>query len=130
MMADEALLEACAEWRRLAQAVNTAIQSRRWDFVVECQALIHRLQPQITRLSRQARDERASSAKADGAGGEKLESIVLELIKLVESNKSLLNSAQERVTAEHEQRQQASRNLKRLQQSYAAMHQPAWSSLS
>jgi uncharacterized protein HemX len=54
----------------------------------------------------------------------------LELIKLVESNKSMINSVQERVTLEYQQQQQAGRNLKRLQKSYATVHRQTWSSLS
>lgn len=130
MTAEGALLDAYAEWRRLAGAVNHAIRSRNWPFVLECHRVIEQLQPRITQLTGQAAGEWRQPGRACPAGNEKIRLAVLELIKLVESNKSLLNSVRERVSSEHQQQQRAGRNLKRLQNSYAAVHRPAWFSFS
>jgi hypothetical protein len=130
MKAERALLDAYAEWRRLADAAKQAILSRNWPFVLECQKVIGQLQPRITELTRQAKSEWQRSGIDPVAAGKKLHCTVLELINLVESNKALINSAQERVKSENQQRQQAVQNLKRLQQSYAAVHRTAWSSFS
>jgi hypothetical protein len=122
MKAENALLETYAEWRRLAEAAKQAIRSGNWPFVLECQKVIEQLQPQITELARQVKSEWQRSGIDPLAAGKKLHSAVLELINLVESNKALINSAQERVKSENQQRQHAVQNLKRLQQSYAAVH--------
>jgi hypothetical protein len=130
MKAQRALLDAYAEWRRLAEAAKQAIRSRNWPFVLECQEVIRQLQPRISQLTVQAKSEWQRTGTDPVAAGEKLHSAVLELIKLVESNKALINSVQARVESEHKQRQQSVQNLKRLQQSYAAGHCTAWSSFS
>jgi hypothetical protein len=130
MTAESALLEAYAEWRRLAGAANQAIGSRNWPFVLECHRVIEQLQPRIAQLTCQASGEWRHPGKACPTGNEKIRIAVLELIKLVESNNSLLNSVRKRVSSNYQQQQQAGRNLKRLQNSYAAVHRPAWFSFS
>lgn len=130
MTAESALLDAYAEWRRLVAAAGYAIRSRNWEFVKECHGVIEELQPRITELTREASSEWQHSGMSYSAGREKVRLAVLELIKLVESNKSMINSVRESVTPEYQQRQQAGRNLKRLQKSYAAVHRQTWSSFS
>ncbi len=130
MKAESALLDAYAEWRRLAEAAKKAIYSGNWPFVLECQKVIEQLQPKITELALQARSEWQRSGIDPVAAGKKLHFTVSELINLVESNKALIDSAQERVKSENQQRQHAVQNLKRLQQSYAAVHRSVWSSFS
>src|SRR5271168_2554526 len=98
MSAESALLEAYAEWRRLAGAASHAIRSRNWPFVLECHRVIEQLQPRITQLTCQAAGEWRQPGKACPAGNKKVRLAVLELIELVESNKSLLNSVRERVS--------------------------------
>ena len=128
--AESALLDAYTEWHRLAVAAKLAIRSRNWPFVLECQGVIEKLQPRITQLTREAAREWSRSGTGYPAGKKKIQVAVLELIKLVESNKSMLNSVRERAQSEYQQRQQAGRNLKRIQQSYAAVYRPASSSFS
>jgi hypothetical protein len=130
MMAESALLDAYTEWRRLVAAASYAIRSRNWAFVQECHGVIERLQPRITQLTHEAASEWRQSEMDCPAGQEKIRLAVLELIELVEANKSMINSVRERGTLEYQQRQQAGRNLKRLQKSYATVHRQTWSSLS
>jgi len=98
--------------------------------VLECHKVIEQLQPKITELSRQAKSEWQRSGTNPAPAGKILHSTVLELINLVESNKALIHSTQERAKSENQLRRHAVQNLKRLQQSYAAVHQTAWSSFS
>jgi hypothetical protein len=130
MRAESALLDAYTEWRRLAAAAGYAIRSRNWSFVQECYGVIERLQPQITQLTLEATSEWHRSGISCPEGREKIRLAVLELIKLVESNKSMINSVRERVTSDYQERQQAGRNLKRLQKSYAMVQRQTWSTLS
>ena len=97
---------------------------------MECHQVIEQLQPKITQLTRQAKSERQQAGTDPVAAGKRLHATVLELINLVESNKALIRSVQQRVKLENQQRQHAVQNLKRLQQSYAAAHWTAWSSFS
>ena len=130
MSAEKALFDAYAEWQRLAKAGNKAIRLRQWRFLLECQKIIQKLQPQITRLTREARSEWKESGADVSAKDKKLQRMVLELIEMVESNKSMLKTAREAAQSERKQLEQASQNLKRLQQSYAIGRRTAWSSFS
>jgi hypothetical protein len=130
MSAEGALLEAYAEWRRLARAGNKAIRLRRWRFLLECQAAAQKLQPLITRLAREARSEWRQAGADLAAKEKKISRVVLELIEAVESNKSLLQAALEAAKSERQQLEQASLNLKRLQKSYVSVRRPGWTSFS
>jgi hypothetical protein len=130
MSAEKALFDAYAEWRRLARAGNKAIRLRQWRFLLECQKVVQKLQPLIVRLTREARGEWKQSGRDLAAREKKLQRVVLELIELVESNKSMLKVAREAAKSERKQLEQASQNLKRLQQSYAVACPTAWSSFS
>ena len=57
MRAEKALLDAYGEWRRLARAGSKAIRLRNWPLLTECQNVIQKLQPRITRLTHEARNE-------------------------------------------------------------------------
>jgi hypothetical protein len=130
MSAEKALFDAYAEWRRLAKAGNKAIRLRNWRFLLESQIIVQKLQPQIIRLTRAARSEWQQSGTDLAAREKKLQRIVLELIELVESNKSMLKAAREAAKSERKQLEQATQNLKRLQQSYVVVRPAAWTSFS
>jgi hypothetical protein len=129
MSAEGDLFEAYSEWHRLAKAGNKAIHKRDWGFVLECQSVTRKIQPSIARLTRQARGE--WSRKADAAAKEKrLGAIIAELMKQLESNKNLLRTARSTALCKRDMLEQAGRNLKRLQSSYAAARPSAWTSFS
>ncbi len=130
MSAEQALLEAYGEWRRLAEAEGKAIRMRDWDFLLECQAVIKKIQPLVTRLTLAARDEWKNSG-ADCAAKEKIiYATVWELIELGRRNQTLLQTARAASQAKREELEQASRNLKRLQASYVSERPAGWTSVS
>ena len=51
MSAEQALLDAYSEWRRLAVAGRKAIGLRDWNFFSECQEAVKKIQPLITNLT-------------------------------------------------------------------------------
>lgn len=130
MSAEKALLDAYREWRRLARAGSKAIRLRNWTLLAECQDVIQKLQPRITHLTREARNEWLQSKVDLAAGEKKIHQAVYELIELVKSNKSMLQAAREAARSQRQQMEQASQNLKRLQRSYAAVRPAAWTSFS
>ena len=130
MSAEKALLNAYAEWRRLARATGRAIQLRNWKLVLECQAVIQQLQPNVTRLTRAARAEWKKSGADLAAREEKIHRVVRELMATVAANNSLLATARKTAESERKQLEQASQNLKRLQKSYVPGRPAAWTSVS
>jgi hypothetical protein len=130
MSAEHALFNAYAEWRRLARAGHRAIGKRDWDFLLECQRVIRGIQPNISKLTREARNEWKQPKADSAAKEEKLRAIILELKGLLESNQKLLQACRSRALSEREKLEQAGRNLKRLQNSYVSARSPMWASFS
>lgn len=130
MSAEKALLKSYLEWRRLTVAVGRAIHTRNWDFLLECQQVMQKLQPEVTRLTGEARAEWRQSG-ADVAGKEKnLNAVISELMELGKRNQLLLRAVRQAAQAERDRLEQAGQNLKRLQQSYAVARPAAWTSFS
>jgi hypothetical protein len=130
MSAEHALFNAYAEWRRLARAAHRAICKRDWTFLLECQRVIRGIQPNITKLTLEARNE-WKQPKVDGAiKEEKLRAVISELKGLLGSNQKLLEACRNRALSEREKLEQAGRNLKRLQNSYVSARSSAWASFS
>jgi hypothetical protein len=130
MSAERALFDAYREWRRLAWAGHRAISKRDWKFLLECQYLVQSIQPSITNLYQQVREEWRQSNVDCAAKQKELRAIVFELKDLLESNQKMLRAARETALAKRQQIEQAGRNLKRLQNSYVATPAPAWTSFS
>lgn len=130
MNAEETLFSAYREWHRLAKAAHKAIGKRDWGFLLECQAVIRRIQPSITDLHREV-SEKWKRSNADCAAKKKeLNATILELKGLLESNKQLLRVARQSALAEREKLDQVGLNLKRLQSSYVLRRASAWTSFS
>jgi uncharacterized protein YoxC len=130
MSAEEALLGCYREWRRLAVAVGKAIRVRNWNFLQECQQVIQKLQPEITRLTRETRSEWQQSGADLASKEENLKAVISELIELGQRNRSLLQAARRAAQPEGERLEQAGQNLRRLQQSYMVARPAAWTSFS
>ena len=130
MNAEPALLNAYSEWRRLAQAESQAIYLRDWNFLLECQEAIKKIQPLITRLTGEARDEWKLSGLDSVAGKKNLRALLSELIELAKHNRMSLQAARQAAQSKCEQLKQAGRNLKRLQLSYGFAQPAAWTSFS
>jgi hypothetical protein len=130
MNAERSLFDAYREWRRLATACQKAIGQRNWDFLLECQSAIGKLQPFISTVTQKARDEWKRSPVDRAEKENKLRAIILELKALVESNKKLLQEARVMALNKREQFGRVGRNLKRIQSSYGSSRKPAWTSFS
>jgi hypothetical protein len=130
MSAEQALLNAYSEWRRLAEAEGKAVRMRNWNLLLECQQAIKKIQPLITQLRFAARAEWKNSGADRAAKEENLRTIVSELIELGQRNKMLLQTARDAAQAKRQELEQAGRNLKRLQLSYVSARPAAWTSFS
>jgi hypothetical protein len=130
MSAEQALLNAYAEWHRLTKAEGNAIRLRNWNFLLECQEALKKLQPFISQLNFAARSEWKNSGTDYFEKEKAVHAIVSELIELGRRNQALLKVAREAALAKREQLEQAGRNLKRLQLAYVSARSPAWTSFS
>ena len=133
MSAEQALFDAYQEWYRLARAVQKAIHKRDWNFLLECQKVVRTIRSSISNLTREARTEWRQ--KADRAAKEKaLNSVILNLMEQLESNKKLLQATREKGLAAHTARratlEKTAQNLKRIHSSYAMRRPSAWTSFS
>jgi hypothetical protein len=130
MSAEQALFDAYRNWRRLAMAGHIAIGKRDWDFLLECQNVIQKLQPSIPGLHEKV-DAEWKRSKADRTEKKnELRTLILELKELLESNQKLLRAARATALFKREQLGEAGRNLKRLQNSYVLPHPALWTSFS
>lgn len=130
MNAEKDLLAAYGQWQRLSRAEGQAIRSRRWNFLLECQAVIKNLQPRITQLTREVRAEWKRSATDLAVKERNLHALISQLIVVAQQNQALLATARATATSKLGELDQAGRNLKRLQHSYVTRRPAAWSSLS
>jgi hypothetical protein len=130
MNAERALFDAYREWRRLAKAAHQAICKRDWKFLLECQGVVQEIQPLISNLTREARNEWRLKKTDAGVKEKRLRAVISELAGLLESNQKLLQACRAQALAKREKLEEAGRNLKRLQNSYILARSPAWSSFS
>jgi hypothetical protein len=130
MSAEQALMGAYSEWHRLAGAEGRAIRLRDWNLLLECQQALKKFQPLITRLTYEARDEWKQKGLDFVAKENAVRAVVLKLIESGQRNKRLLQNARQAAQARREELEQAGRNLKRLQLSYASARTSAWTSFS
>ena len=130
MSAEETLFCAYREWHRLAKAAHKAIGKRDWGFLLECQAVVRRIQPSITSLHQEVNEEWKRSNVDCATKKKELSAIILKIKELLESNKQLLHTARQTALSEREKLDQAGMNLKRLQSSYVLRRASAWTSFS
>ena len=130
MSAERALFDAYREWRRLAKAAHRAIHKRDWAFLLECQRVIQGIQPLISNLTREARQEWRQQKADSEVKEEKLRAVISELAGLVESNQKMLHACRAGALSQREKIEEAGRNLKRLQNSYVLARSSAWTSFS
>jgi hypothetical protein len=130
MSAERALFGAYREWYRLARAGHYAIRKQDWNFLLECQQITRKIQSFIPNLTLQARNEWKERKLDSEAKENELRSVILELMKLLESNKKLLCTARAAALSKREKLERAGRNLKRLQSSYVLGQPSAWTSFS
>jgi hypothetical protein len=127
---EAALLAAYEDWRRLAELEGTAIRTRDWNLVADCQKRISTLQPRILRLTQLAREEwlRAGVDRAEKENV--LHRIIFDLIELGTRNNSALAAAKESARKQVEQLGSARQNLRRVHRSYSPLRPAVWNSFS
>jgi hypothetical protein len=130
MSAERDLFDAYRNWHRLAKAAHQAIQQRNWNFVLECQGIIQKIQPLVSQLTSEARLEWRQRKLDLAAKENQLFTIISELMALLESNQKLLRSVRAKAVSQREQLGQAGLNLKRLQTSYVFTRPSVWTSFS
>jgi hypothetical protein len=130
MSAEQALFDAYREWRRITVAAGRAIQRRNWEFLRECQDYIQKLQPQVSRLTLDARQEWKQSRISAAAKEAKILTVISELMELGERNQEWLKAASDAAQTERERLELAGQNLKRVQQSYSITRPVGWTSFS
>ena len=130
MNAEQALRDVYREWRRLMIAGGRAIQRRDWNLLGECQQLTKKLQPEVSRLTREA----CEGWKRAGANlvikEEEVNAILSELLKLAQRNQALIRTSRQAAQTERNRLKQAGQNLRLLQQSYAFARPAGWTSFS
>lgn len=130
MTADAALLEAYAEWRRLAEFQGEAIRSSQWATVADCHARLSALHLCITRLADQARQEWRRTGTDVTEKENNVRRIIADLSELEMANNSFLTAAKEAARQQLTRLDGARQNLKRIQRSYSSSHSAMWSSFS
>jgi hypothetical protein len=124
------LQNAYREWRRLAEAEGEAIRAGAWGFVHDCQEALARLQSRLSPLAETARLH-WDQVGPDGAPRRAaLRGAVVQLIDLQRHNQASLLLRRRILSERREGLEQARRNLRQLQKSYARPIPPKWSSFS
>jgi hypothetical protein len=130
MSAENILIEAYREWRRLAEAENEAIKTGNWGLLLAFQKAVENIHNHISGLSSAAREEWAKSGCDRAAKEKSLEVIIRELLVLGRCNQTLLNAVHGAAQTRLKQLNEAGRNLQRIKHSYGLTHPSAWSSFS
>jgi hypothetical protein len=131
MNAETDLLDACREWRRLAEAEGESLTGRNWKLVAACQIALAKLQPRITRLLQLRLQEKLQSGSdCDLKSDDRIQTVFADLIRLEQQN--AVNLARLRLDAVEklQQLELANRNLHCIQRSYARPPSAAWCSTS
>ena len=103
---------------------------RNWNFLLDCQQALKKLQPLITQLTFAARSEWKKSDTDYFEKEKTIHAVVSKLIELGQHNKISLQTARKAAQAKREQLTEAGRNLKPLQLSYVSARTSAWTSFS
>jgi hypothetical protein len=130
MSLEKSLLDACAEWRRLAEAEGEAMRAGNWPLVADCQGALRQLQSRLGSLVEQARLQwtRLGSEKVKQEEG--LRRLVAELIALEKRNLAWLASRRRWLSEQVDQLGRSSRNLRRIHRSYSPAAPTGWTSLT
>jgi hypothetical protein len=130
MSAKQNLLNAYESWEQLTHHESAAISRADWPGVSECQKNKQELQRSIIHLTDAAR------AESDEAGVDKkrfdtdLRQIVNRLIALENNNSELISERRQTAELQRAELDQTSRNLRRMQKSYAQPASAVWQSYS
>ncbi|HXT13380.1 MAG TPA: hypothetical protein VN873_17620 [Candidatus Angelobacter sp.] len=128
--AEPALFEAYEEWRQIIEAAGAAIRAGNWSVASDCHKRISVLQPRITRLTNETRQEWQRAGAGLSVKERKLHAIVSGLIELELQNNSFLASAKQSARNHLDQLSRARQNLKRVHRSYSSVRPTTWNSFS
>lgn len=121
MNAENELLHAYSEWRRLAQAETKAIQTRNWNLLSDCHLAIRDYQTLVGRLTSDTRAEWRNAGCNLDEKEQNLRVVVSGLIDITRQNQDLLQATIARTRIQLEQLGEAGKNLKRLRASYGCV---------
>jgi hypothetical protein len=113
------------EWRALTEAESAAIAAAAWPRVADLQDAKARLQPAILKVNAEL-EPSASGRPEDVAWREPLKRMLADLIDLEEHNQASVARQLAALRQERQARDLSSRNLRRLQHSYAAGNRGFW----
>jgi hypothetical protein len=130
MSLESALQEACAEWRRLAEAEGEAIRAANWPLVADCQSALRQLQDRLGSRVEEARCQWADLGPERAQREEGLRGSLAELLALEEQNLAWLASRRRWLSEQVDQLGRSSRNLRLIHQSYAPALPAGWTSLT
>ena len=129
MAIDAQLWDLYHEWKRLTESEGMAILTSNWSEVHRCQKAKQDLQPEIIRLTDQAKKELASaSARSDFEG--RIRQVVNELILLESRNSTNLQQQVSHGQRERAQLDMTSQRLRQVRQSYVPKSGPMWDQYS
>lgn len=117
---DPLVEEGCAEWRRLALAEGEGIRAGDWTLVAECQSALRRLQTSLGPRLERARGRWAEPEVQREKNEIELRATLASLQEIERQNLRCLAARRRRLSEQVGQSLQSSRNLRRLQESYAA----------
>lgn len=130
MNAETALSEAYQEWRRLAETEGEAIRAGDWGLLAASQRALEHLRDRITKLTDAAKTEWAQLGENFSGKEKNFRAVVSELIQLERHNMTLLAAVRQSFELRRAQLNQAGRNLRRIQRSYAPPRPAIWNSFS
>jgi hypothetical protein len=128
--AENAVLKALGEWRRLVEAEGQAILTRNWRALRDCHLSLQELQGDLSVQTQAARQIWRQLGPEGQKRHETFRSIILELTDLHHRNKAWLGSRKEQVARQINQLDSTNSNLRRIRHSYASSGQAEWSSLA
>ena len=129
MAIDSQLWDVYQQWKHLTEEEGMAILTSNWSEVRRCQKAKQDLQPEIIRLTDQAKKELTSTTARDTFEG-RIREVVNELILLESRNNNTLQERMDQVQRERTELELTSQRLKQVHRSYAPRSGPVWNQYS
>jgi hypothetical protein len=124
------LLEACREWRRLAEAEGEAIRTGNWGLCAACQKSLQQLRERMSALMPAVRAGWRQSGSNRPARMQAFDDTLHQLIQLERRNHTLLQAVRAATHDKLQQLNQAKIKLKQLRRSYGFTRETALNSYS
>jgi hypothetical protein len=118
MNAENELLDAYREWRRLVQAEKRAIQTRNWALLTDCHQAIKDYQSLVGGLTQKTRAEWRRTGCNVAEKERNLRVLVADLIELTRQNQALVQNILAVARNQLDQLSEVGHNLQRIRRSY------------